>query len=85
MKVYKVTGPAGLDTTVQLSDEDAKARGLKSSDQVGEVDDAVRDFNTVGVDDKDHVERIEHGVTTDGKADVPSNKSATPANKAGSK
>lgn len=65
MKVYKVTGPTGLETTVQLSDDDAKARGLKSSDQVGEVDDVVQDVNTVGVS----------------KAAVASNKQADPANK----
>lgn len=52
MKVYEVTGPAGLKTTVQLSDEDAKERGLKASDQVGEVDDHSPDVNTVGVDEK---------------------------------
>lgn len=29
MKQYTITGPAGIETTVQLSDEEAKARGLK--------------------------------------------------------
>ena len=84
MKVYKMIGPAGLETTVQLSDEDAKARGLKASDVVDETEPSQRDFNTVGVD-KEHAERIEHGVTSDGKAAVPSNKSETPANKAATK
>lgn len=49
MKVYKVTGPAGLETTVQLSDEDAKERGLSSSDVVGKIDDVSPDVNTAGV------------------------------------
>jgi len=68
-------GPSGLETTVQLSDEDAKARGLKSSDVVDETQPSQRDFNTLGVD-KEHAERIEHGITADGKAAVPANKSA---------
>lgn len=65
MKVYEVTGPAGLKTTVQLSDEDAKERGLKASDQVGEVDDHSPDVNKVGVS---------KSTTAENKATTASNK-----------
>lgn len=34
MKEYKIT-VAGVEQTVQLSDEDAKARGLSSGDETG--------------------------------------------------
>lgn len=75
MKLYKQT-VNGIEHTFQLSDEDAKARGLTSADQ---VEDAVEDatpleFGTPTTDGQD----VEQNV----KADLEAKQATAPRNKA---
>lgn len=76
MKTYKQT-IAGIDHTFQLSDEDAKARGLGAGDVVDQdatVATSPLDFDKPSTDGQD----VEDNV----KADAEAKQAAAPSNKA---
>ena len=73
MKEYKFTPADGMETTVLLSDEDAKVRGLKASDSV----EAVKAKADQAEADAEAAKRA-----AEAKAAHAANKQAAPANKA---
>lgn len=80
LKQYTVPGPGGRDTSVLLSDDDAKARGL-SGGQARDTEYATPPLNTDGSAEQETARTATEDTPVVGADEAPSTKARASRNK----